>query len=173
MEIKITASIKKLGAKSIEIITAAAEAVGLERVVVTSTQRPPRAQAEAMLVNIEENRNIRYKVPGEAVKDVARKLRGQRVPREQILDAMVAKIREFNAMNPPKRVSRHCVDDEEYDRLNVIDISFWDMPESKRIPFLAQMVAHKEVTKVIQPLDKTIIGHDAGEPALHFEINQV
>lgn len=172
MEIKITASIKKLGQKSIEIITAAAEAVGLERVVVTSTQRPPRAQAEAMLVNIEENRNIRYKAPGEAVKDVARKLRGEHKSREEILDAMVAKIKELNAMKPAKRVSNHCVDDEEYERLNVIDISFWDMPESKRIPFLSQMVARKEVVKTLQPLTKTIVGYDAGEPALHFEIKQ-
>lgn len=172
MEIKITASVNKLGATSARIIKEVAEQLGIQTITVTSTQRPPRAQAEAMLSNIEDNILITYKAPGKAVNDLARTLRGKRVPREQILDAMVAKIKEFSSMNPPKRVSSHCVDDEEYERLNVIDISFWKIPEAKRIPFLAAMVAKEEVVKVIQPLSRTIRGYDAGEPALHFEIKQ-
>jgi hypothetical protein len=172
MEIKITASINKLGATSARIIKEVAEQLGIESITITSTQRPPRVQAEAMLSNIEDNILIGYRAPGRAVNDLARKLRGQNIPREQILDAMVAKIKEFNAMRPAKRVSSHCVDDEEYERLNVIDISFWKIPEDKRIPFLAAMNARDEVVKVLQPLSKTIRGYDAGEPALHFEIRQ-
>lgn len=171
-EIKITASIKRLGETSIKIISEIAESLGIPTITVTSTQRTPRAQAEAMLSNIENKKMIRYKAPGQALIDLARKLRGQHTPREQIIEAMIAQIKVFNSMKPAKRVSSHCVDDEEYDRLNVIDISFWQIAEEKRIPFLAAMVARPEVEKVLQPLSKDIKGYDAGEPALHFEIVQ-
>lgn len=170
VQIKITASIKNLGETSIEVLTEAAEAVGLDIVTVTSTQRPPRAQAEAMLTNIENNRNIRYKWAGQQVCDLARKMRGAKEAREDIVDAMTAKIEEFANMG--HRVSKHCVSDAEYEECNVIDVSYRDMPEDKQIPFLSQMVAKPEVIKVIQPLTRDIAGFDMGEPALHFEIEQ-
>ena len=172
VQIRITASNKKLGKTSRRVLTKAAEAVGLERIIVTSTQRQPRAQAEAMLTNIENNRNIRYKFPGEQVCDLARSMRRTHEAREDILDAMVAKIVEFNNFDPPQRVSKHCVDDAEYARHNVIDVSYDNMPEEKRIPFLRQMIAAPEVEKVLQPLTRNIIGFDMAEPSLHFEIKQ-
>ena len=78
VQIKITASIKKLGETSVEVLTEAAEAVGLKSITVTSTQRPSRAQAEAMLTNIENNRNIRYKWAGQQVIDLAKQYIGVR-----------------------------------------------------------------------------------------------
>jgi hypothetical protein len=170
MKIKITASIKKLGETSIEVLTEAAEAVGLDSVTVTSTQRPPRAQAEAMLTNIENNRNIRYKWAGQQVIDLARKMRSNKEPRMDIVEAMTAKIEQLSEMG--YRVSKHCVSDAEYEECNVIDVSYRDIPESKQIAFLEQMVAKPEVIKVIQPLTRDIAGFDMGEPALHFEIEQ-
>ncbi|MBQ9962916.1 MAG: hypothetical protein IJO90_06055, partial [Alistipes sp.] len=97
VQIKITASVKKLGDTSVEVLTEAAEAVGLESVTVISTQRPPRAQAEAMLTNIENNRNIRYKWAGQQVIDLARTMRGKKEPREDIIASMTAKIEELSA----------------------------------------------------------------------------
>lgn len=170
VQIKITASIKKLGETSIEVLTEAAEAVGLDSVTVTSTQRPPKQQAEAMLTNIENNRNIRYKWAGQQVCDLARQMRGAKEAREDIVDAMTAKIEQLAAQG--LRVSKHCVSDAEYEECNVIDVSYRDMPEDKQIPFLSQMVAKPEVVKVIQPLTRDVAGFDMGEPALHFEIEQ-
>ena len=170
VQIRITASIKKLGETSIEVLTEAAEAVGLDSVTVTSTQRPPRAQAEAMLTNIEHNRNIRYKWAGQQVIDIARRMRSTKEPREDIIAAMTAKIEQLAEQD--MRVSKHCVSDAEYEECNVIDVSYRDMPEDKQVPFLAQMVAKPEVAKVIQPLTREIAGFDMAEPALHFEIEQ-
>ena len=170
VQIRITASVKKLGETSIEVLTEAAEAVGLDSVTVTSTQRPPRAQAEAMLGNIEHNRNIRYKWAGQQVIDIARRMRSTKEPREDIIAAMTAKIEQLAEQN--MRVSKHCVSDAEYEECNVIDVSYRDMPEDKQVPFLAQMVAKPEVAKVIQPLTREIAGFDMAEPALHFEIEQ-
>lgn len=170
VQIKITASIKKLGETSIEVLTEAAEAVGLDSVTVTSTQRPPKQQAEAMLTNIENNRNIRYKWAGQQVIDLARKMRSNKEPRMDIVEAMTAKIEQLSEMG--YRVSKHCVSDAEYEECNVIDVSYREIPESKQIAFLEQMVAKPEVIKVIQPLTRDIAGFDMGEPALHFEIEQ-
>lgn len=170
VQIKITASIKKLGETSIEVLTEAAEAVGLDSVTITSTQRPPRAQAEAMLTNIENNRNIRYKWAGQQVIDLARRMRKDKEPRVDIIAAMTAKIEQLATMGD--RVSKHCVSDAEYEECNVIDVSYRDMPENKQLLFLGQMVAKPEVIKVIQPLTRDVAGFDMGEPALHFEIEQ-
>lgn len=170
MKIKVTASIKKLGDTTMEVLTEAGIAVGLESVTVTSTQRPPRQQAEAMLTNIEQNHNIRYKWAGQQVVDLARTMRRNKETRVDIIAAMTAKIEQLSEQG--YRVSKHCVSDAEYEACNVIDVSYRDMPEDKQIPFLSQMVAKPEVVKVIQPLTREIAGFDMGEPALHFEIEQ-
>lgn len=170
MKIKVTASIKKLGDTTMEVLTEAGIAVGLESVTVTSTQRPPRQQAEAMLTNIEQNHNIRYKWAGQQVVDLARTMRRNKEARVDIIAAMTAKIEQLSEQG--YRVSKHCVSDAEYEECNVIDVSYRDMPEDKQIAFLEQMVAKPEVVKVIQPLTRDIAGFDMGEPALHFEIEQ-
>ena len=153
-----------------EVLTEAGIAVGLESVTVTSTQRPPRQQAEAMLTNIEQNHNIRYKWAGQQVVDLARTMRRNKEARVDIIAAMTAKIEQLSEQG--YRVSKHCVSDAEYAECNVIDVSYRDMPEDKQIAFLEQMVAKPEVVKVIQPLTRDIAGFDMGEPALHFEIEQ-
>lgn len=170
MKIKVTASIKKLGETTTVVLTEAAMAVGLDSVTITSTQRPPRQQADTMLTNIEQNHNIRYKWAGQQVVDLARSMRRNKEARQDIIDAMAAKIEELSAQG--YRVSKHCVSDAEYEQCNVIDVSYRDMPEDKQIAFLEQMVSKPEVVKVIQPLTRDIAGFDMGEPALHFEIEQ-
>lgn len=170
MNIKVTASTNRLGETTKKVLTEVSEKVGLEEVVVTSTLRTPLAQAEAMLSNIEQNRLIRYKWAGEEVNKLARLMRGQKVERKQIIEAMVAKIKELSKSG--NRVSKHCVAEEVYDKCNIIDVSYLAMAEDKREDFLKSMIARKEVVKVIQPISRQLQGYDAGEPAMHFEINQ-
>lgn len=170
MNIKVTASTNRLGETTKKVLTDVGKKVGLEEVVVTSTLRTPLAQAEAMLSNIEQNRLIRYKWAGEEVNNLARSLRGKKVERKLIIEAMVAKIKELSKSG--NRVSKHCVAEEEYDKCNIIDVSYLSMAEDKREDFLKAMIARKEVAKVIQPISRQLQGYDAGEPAMHFEINQ-
>lgn len=170
MNINVTASTNRLGETTKKVLTEVGKKVGLEEVVVTSTLRTPLAQAEAMLSNIEQNRLIRYKWAGEEVNKLARHLRGQKVERKKIIEAMVAKIKELSKSG--NRVSKHCVAEEEYDKCNIIDVSYLAMAEDKREDFLKAMIARKEVAKVIQPISRQLQGHDGGEPAMHFEINQ-
>ena len=172
MKIKVTASVNRLGETTKKVLTEVGEKVGLEEVVVTSTLRTPLAQAEAMLTNIENNHIIRYKWAGEEVNNLARKMRGEKASRKDIIEAMVAKIKELAKLGAEGRVSRHCVGEEEYDNCNIIDVSYRSMPEGKREEFLKAMIAREEVAKVIQPISKKIQGYDGGEPAMHFEINQ-
>lgn len=170
MNIKVTASTNRLGETTKKVLTEVGEKVGLEEVVVTSTLRTPLAQAEAMLTNIENNRIIRYKWAGEEVNKLARMMRGEKADRKDIIEAMVAKIKELSKSG--NRVSKHCVSEEEYDKCNIIDVSYKSMAEDKREEFLKAMIARKEVVKVIQPISRQLLGYDAGEPAMHFEINQ-
>lgn len=172
MRIRLKTSEGRLGETTVKVLNEVGEQVGLEEVVVTSTLRTPGAQAEAMLSNLEANRVIKYKWPGEAVNDLARAMRGKKIARKEILKAMEAKIEELSKLGADGRVSKHCVAEEEYDKCNIIDVSYRSMPEDKPEQFLKAMVARKEVTKVIQPLSKKIKGYDGGESALHFEINQ-
>lgn len=170
MNIKVTASTNRLGETTKKVLTEVGKKVGLDEVVVTSTLRTPLAQAEAMLSNIEQNRLIRYKWAGEEVNKLARSLRGKKVERKKIVEAMVAKIQELSKSG--NRVSKHCVAEDEYDKCNIIDVSYLAMAEDKREDFLKAMIARKEVAKVIQPISRQLQGYDGGEPAMHFEINQ-
>ena len=170
MNIKVTASTNRLGETTKKVLTEVGEKVGLEEVVVTSTLRTPLAQAEAMLTNIENNRIIRYKWAGEEVNKLARTMRGEKADRKDIIEAMVAKIKELSKSG--NRVSKHCVAEDEYDKCNIIDVSYLAMAEDKREDFLNAMIARKEVAKVIQPISRQLQGYDGGEPAMHFEINQ-
>lgn len=170
MNIKVTASTNRLGETTKKVLTEVGEKVGLEEVVVTSTLRTPLAQAEAMLSNLEQNRLIRYKWAGEEVNKIARTMRGKKAEREDIIKAMVAKIEALSKSG--NRVSKHCVSEEQYDKCNIIDVSYKSMAEDRREDFLKAMIARKEVAKVIQPISRQLQGYDAAEPAMHFEINQ-
>ena len=172
MKIKVTATENRLGDTTKKVLTEVGKKVGLEEVVVTSTLRTPLTQAEAMLTNIENNNLIRYKWAGEQVQNIARKMRGQKADRDDIIKAMVAKIEELSKLGAEGRVSKHCVAEEEYDKCNIIDVSYLSMAEDKREDFLSAMIARKEVVKVIQPISRKLQGYDGGEPAMHFEINQ-
>lgn len=170
MKITFDGCVKRLGATSRRVLTEVAESLGIDEVVVTSTIRPPRRQAETMLTNIENNRHIRYAWAGRQVCDLARSMRGENAERKQILDAMEQKI--IQLAESGYRVSKHCVSEAQYDRLNVVDVSYRRIADSKRIDFVKKMSSRVEVSKTLQPLSRSVVGYDAAEPALHFEIKQ-
>ena len=170
MKITITASVKRIGATTERVLTEVGNELGIGEFVITSTQRTPRTQAEAMYANIADGRNIRYKWAGEQVCDICRRMRGQRKPKEEIIAAMVKRIEELCAQD--YRVSNHCVSDAVYDRTNVIDVSYRNIPTAKAIEAIKAFAQRIEVVKIIQPLSYRLQGYDAAEPAIHLEIMQ-
>lgn len=170
MKIKITASVNRIGATTERVLTEVGDALGIDEFVVTSTQRKPRQQAEAMYENIANGRNIRYKWAGEQVCDLCRTMRGQKKPKEEVIAAMTKRIEELSDHN--YRVSKHCVSDAVYDRTNVIDVSYRNMPTEKAIEAIKAFAQRIEVVKIIQPLSYMLQGYDAAEPAIHLEIRQ-
>lgn len=170
MKIRITANVNRIGATTERVLTEVGDALGIDEITITSTQRTPRTQAEAMYANIADGRNIRYKWAGEQVCDVCRTLRGQKKPKEEIITAMVKRIEKLSEQG--YRVSKHCVSDAVYDRTNVIDVSYRNMPTAKAIEAIKAFAQRIEVVKIIQPLSYRMQGYDAAEPAIHLEIKQ-
>lgn len=141
--------------------------INLEVAYITSGIRPPERQAKTMYQNI-------------LSKGVASQLKlyawaGQQVvnaydedaDEDDNIDAMTAKIYEL--LKAGKRVSKHCVSEDDYEKLNVIDISHSRMPPRKRVPFeeaILKLQAAGKIAKFISPRMK------GGEPAYHLEIPQ-
>lgn len=161
-----------LSAFAHDLLVSAAEKVGLERITVNSTIRPPRVQAEAMYNNIASGRYIRYREPGQKVTDLCVKMLGQSAPREETIDKMTALIEELSEQG--KRVSRHCVSAEEYAKCNIVDIAR-SMTYDQAIKLMRILADTTEVQAIIQPITSQVknekISFDAAEPAIHIEIN--
>lgn len=170
MKITITSSVKRIGATTERVLTAVGEELGIDEMVITSTQRTPHTQAEAMYANIADGRNIRYKWAGEQVCELCRTLRGQKKPKADIIAAMVKRIEELSEQG--YRVSNHCVSDAVYDRMNVIDVSYRNISTATAIEAIKAFTQRIEVVKIIQPLSYRLQGYDASEPAIHLEIRQ-
>lgn len=155
-----------------EVLLAAADKAGIERVFVTSTIRPPRVQAEAMYKNISSGRIVRYRKPGQKVTELCIKLLGQLATREETLEKMTTLIEELSEKG--QRVSRHCVSEGEYSRCNIVDVSSSILHDKARL-FIKHLAEHKDVGRIIQPIGSKIaynkVSFDAAEPAIHIEIN--
>ena len=98
------------------------------RVVISSTARTPRRQAEIMYNNIitkglQEQRNT-YKQPGQRVLDVYEIQKKAGKNKEEIIQAMTNKINELGASN----VSKHCAD---FNVVNVVDIPHSSLGKNK------------------------------------------
>lgn len=170
MKITITASVNRIGATTERVLTEVGDALGIDEFIVTSTQRKPRQQATAMYDNIANGRNIRYKWAGEQVCELCRQMRGAKADRKAVIDAMTRRIEELAGQG--YRVSLHCVSDEQYDRTNVIDVSYSNIPTTKAIEAIKAFSQRIEVVKIIQPVTAEVAIFDRGEPAIHLEIRQ-
>ena len=123
---------------------------------ITSTQRSPEAQANAMYDNI-ESRGVKYNLDlygsaGDQVVNVAQDGINKGLNRQQIISNMSATIRRIG----PRKVSRHASDPRV---LNVIDISPASIQNRKR--FVEQIRARGIF--LLQP---------PADPAYHLEIKQ-
>jgi hypothetical protein len=155
--------------KVIDVIGIAAEKSGNPVITITSTIRPPIRQARVMYDNLIAGNRIAYAAPGREVVSVFDKLKAKGCAQTQILDAMEKKIIELSLGG--LRVSKHCVSESEYSKMNIIDVS-------TRIPnprdFVKQLIHFANVAKVITPFSSDygdpIVSIDANEPAIHLEI---
>ena len=168
-KITVTASENRLGATTIKVLEAVGAEQGIDEFIVTSTQRKPRQQATAMYENIANGRNIRYKWAGEQVYELCRQMRGAKADRKAVIDAMTRRIEELAGQG--YRVSMHCVSDEQYDRTNVIDVSYYNLGD-KATDTIKAFAKRIEVVKIIQPITPAVAIFDRGEPAIHLEIKQ-
>ena len=98
------------------------------KVVISSTARTPRRQAEVMYNNIvnrgmQEQRRT-YKQPGQRVLDVYETQKKAGKNKDEIIQTMTNKINELGASN----VSRHCAD---FNIVNVVDIPHSSLGKNK------------------------------------------
>ena len=167
--ITVTASVNRIGATTRKVLEEVGKEQDIPEFNVTSTQRPPRTQAQAMYDNISNGRDIRYKWAGEQVCIICRKMLSEKCTEKDTVDAMTKKIEELAEQG--HRVSLHCVSNERYDIINVIDVSYKNLGD-KAISVIKAFVERPEVTKIIQPLVRDIEVFDENEPAIHLEIMQ-
>ncbi|OCR16987.1 hypothetical protein BA919_01680 [Helicobacter pullorum] len=120
------------------------------RVVISSTARTPRRQAEIMYNNIvnkgmQKQRNT-YKQPGQRVLDVYEIQKKAGKNKEEIIQAMTNKINELGASN----VSKHCAD---FNVVNVVDIPHSSLGANKT-KFKTETQKLQNEGKITQILDE-------------------
>lgn len=162
--VKINDSVK-------ELINEVADATNNPEVVITSTLRTPEVQAHAMANNLYNGKRIRYRAPGQAVVKVFDD-NCKKLARSEVEKLMVAEIERQAQMG--QRVSLHCVTEEIYRQCNIIDLSVMRMKNPR--DFTNELAKKDKCRKIITPLadgkyTSSKISVDAGEPALHVEIN--
>lgn len=154
------------------LLTGAAERASLERIIVTSTIRTPRSQAEAMYRNIASGRYIRYKKAGQQVTDLCVRMLAKNAPKEETIAKMEALIEGLAEKG--EKVSLHCVSEEQYAQRNIVDISrSMAFGEAERL--LKQLSELDAVERIIQPIASTFniakVSFDSAEAAIHIEIS--
>lgn len=163
--------------KTLQILEEAAIKSSNKSVVITSTIRSTRKQAEAMYHNENSGKHIRYRAPGQAVIDVYKEGIRKGYSKEKIIENMDNKIKQLSEQD--RRVSLHVVTPDMYKRRNVIDVSTTTFQDAKA--FIQELLNNSSVVKIIQPLYESKsfsnsqgakILYDKGEAAIHIEINQ-
>ncbi|KAA0129933.1 hypothetical protein FY557_04285 [Chryseobacterium sp. SN22] len=159
--------------KTLNILNTAARASNSTNVFITSTIRSTRRQAEAMYTNEENSKHISYKAPGQAVINVYKEGKRKKLSKEMIINNVDMEIKK--QYKNGKRVSLHCVPDEEYKKLNIIDISY-TRGNINAEQFIINLSKNMNVAQIIQPISKKItqknVKYDTGEAAIHVEIKQ-
>lgn len=154
------------------VLTGIAESAGIEKLMVTSTIRTPRSQAEAMYNNIASGRYIRYRKAGQEVTNLCKRMIDNKESREKTIDAMVSLIDKLSESG--ERVSRHCVSAEVYAKCNIVDVAR-SMTDFQAELFMRKLAEVEDVVKIIQPISSRIggdkISWDDSEPAIHIEID--
>ena len=162
--------IKVVSQFTISLLEKAAKNSANDKLIITSTIRSTRKQAEVMYSNESNGNHISYAAPGREVIAVfnAGKRKGDN--KEKIISDMDNKIKDLSKAG--RRVSLHCVSLEVYKNNNIIDISYTRGITNPR-DLIRELVKDPGVTKIIHPLNNVIkhdkIKYDAKEPAIHVE----
>lgn len=156
--------------KTRDLLSKIADSVDLDLIYITSTQRTPLQQAEAVYENCLHKKYIAYKLPGATVQKRCIEGISMKEKRSDTIQSMIDVIEDFEKKG--QRVSKHCVSDETYAKCNIVDISYSKMNREKAIEFIKVVKKEKSISKIIQPLVKDISIYDVGEPAIHLEIDQ-
>lgn len=166
-----------VSSKTIHILEQAAIKTSNNKVVITSTIRSSRQQAQAMYDNEENGRHIKYAAPGQTIINIYKEGKRKRLSKENIIQNMDNKIKEF--MTQGIRVSRHAVSVETYAKNNIVDISYSAGNLRNAKAFILELLKDNSVIKIIEPLYSVMamgnpgkVQHDTAEPAIHVEINQ-
>lgn len=154
--------------KTKNVLAYLAKEAGMKRILITSTIRTPESQANAMYNSI-----ISYAAPGEAVKRVRDECKKSGLSKEATIKKMVEKIIEFQSKG--QRVSLHCVSNDQYEKMNVVDIGLNSngFGSNKNLSALGEKF--KEVcikAKSEGKISGFISGDAKGEGAMHIEIMQ-
>ena len=151
--------------KTEEVLKSLAKLAGKKQLVITSTIRTPRKQAELMY-----NPTATYGKYGREIVKIANTGKAQGESKEVTLRKMVQQILEFEKQGI--RVSLHCVSEEAYRKLNVIDLGIKSnglsssITQSEFYKCCNQLVGKGLIKKFLYP------GNNKGEQAFHLEINQ-
>ncbi len=154
--------------KTKNVLAYLAKEAGMAKILITSTIRTPEAQAIAMYDDA-----TNYTNPGEEVKRVRDRGKAQGLSKQETINNMVKKILEFQAKG--QRVSLHCVSQDQYKKLNVVDIGLNSngFGSNSRLSPLGQkfkQVCQEAVNKGL--IKKFISGDTRGEGAMHIEVIQ-
>lgn len=163
---------------TLNAISLAAENSNNPNVIITSTLRPPIRQARAMYDNIKSGLIISYATPGRIVTKLCKDMIEDKKPADEIIAAMTSKIEELSETG--QRVSRHCVSETEYCKLNIVDVSVQkhNMPNPR--DFVNELLKDTKVSKIITKVgykstynnDIRVIIDDS-EPAIHIEYKTI
>ncbi|MBO6185921.1 MAG: hypothetical protein J6O88_14770 [Chryseobacterium sp.] len=156
---------------TISLLEKAAKNSANDKLIITSTIRSTRKQAEVMYSNESSGNHIRYAAPGRAVIAVFNTGKSRSDSKEKIISDMDKKIKELSESG--QRVSLHCVSKEAYSKNNIIDISYSRGAKNPR-DLIRELVKDPAVTKIIHPLNNVVsnskVKYDTKEPAIHVEI---
>ena len=155
--------------KTKDILCIASDASRNPSVTINSGWRSPTRQAYAMYENLSKGNFIRYAAAGREVLKVYNQ--NVKKSKEEVIDLMIKKINELSAQGI--RVSSHCVSEDEYRKMNIVDVSkYLQNPRD----FCKELIKNEDVVKIITPYSSDYnskkISVDAGEPAIHVEIKQ-
>lgn len=106
---------------SLNVIKLALKESGMDVAVITSTLRTPREQAAIMYKNAKINLSKQYALYGKVGDQVLKVFENNKSKSEdEVLNLMIKAIEEYEDKN--LRVSKHCVSEAGYKKLNIIDI---------------------------------------------------
>jgi hypothetical protein len=142
-------------------------------VMITSGIRSAERQAEAMYNNLKNGKRITYAAAGKEIVKIYDD--NKSMDKDTVVIMMKNKIVELSKHN--KLVSKHCVSEDKYNEINIVDCST-NMPNPR--DFVLSLMSWDEVIKVITPYksfnyksyQNNRIFIDTNEPAIHIEIKQ-